>query len=62
MCAAKLFLKLEKNVHLRYTFWVVDSQKTPSNRHVHQGIQTSQQRQRACKPGETNLRISTAGE
>jgi hypothetical protein len=30
---------LEKTGHFGYTFVVVDSQKIPTNRHVHQGIQ-----------------------
>lgn len=34
--------QLEQAGKLGYTFMVVDSQKTPTNRHVHHGIQTSQ--------------------
>jgi hypothetical protein len=59
--------KVEKASQLSYTVGVVDSQKIPTNRHVHQGIQT----QKVCsapgsieawKPGETNLRNIAAGE
>ncbi len=51
---------LENAANFSYTLFVVDSQKTPTNRHVHQAIQHShcapRQEPECCKPGETNLR------